>query len=99
MPLKQKKIPMRMCVGYREMKPKREMARIVRSPEGVISLDRVGRAPGRGAYVCHNPECLKRAMKANLLAKAFECPVEREVYEQLMAQLSDEPGDSPGPRS
>ena len=89
MPPKPKKIPMRMCLGCREMKPKREMARIVRSPEGAIALDRVGRAPGRGAYICHDPECLKKAMKANLLAKAFECPVDKEVYQQLMHALSE----------
>lgn len=96
MPLKPKKIPMRMCVGCREMKPKREMARIVRSPEGVIALDRVGRAPGRGAYICHDPECLKKAMKANLLAKAFECQVDRSVYQQLMTELGHDAGDAPG---
>lgn len=87
MPPRQKKIPMRMCLSCHEMKPKREMARIVRSPEGVISLDRVGRAPGRGAYICHDPECLKKAMKANLLSRAFECQVDKEVYDQLMQQL------------
>ena len=99
MPPKQKKIPMRMCVGCREMKPKREMARIVRSPEGAIALDRVGRAPGRGAYICNDPECLKKAMKANLLAKAFECQVDKEVYLQLEQELSDAPDGGQGGRA
>ena len=56
--MKAKKIPMRMCVGCREMKPKRELIRVVRSPEGEVSMDPVGKKPGRGAYVCRNPECL-----------------------------------------
>ena len=58
--MKPKKIPMRMCVGCREMKEKRELIRIVRTPEGETALDPTGKKPGRGAYVCRNPECLRR---------------------------------------
>ena len=60
----QKKIPMRQCVGCREMRPKRELVRVVKSPEGEITLDFKGKAPGRGAYVCPNVDCLKKARKA-----------------------------------
>ena len=59
-----KKVPMRMCVGCREMKPKKELLRIVRSPEGEISVDRTGKVSGRGAYICANAECLNRARKS-----------------------------------
>ena len=84
-----KKIPARMCVGCREMKPKNSLIRIVKTPEGDIKTDPTGKLNGRGAYICHDPECLKKAMKANLLAKAFECPVDKEVYQQLMDALSE----------
>ena len=60
----QKKIPMRQCLGCREMKPKKELIRVVRSPEGTISLDFRGKANGRGAYVCPDPGCLKKAIRA-----------------------------------
>ena len=67
----QKKIPMRQCLGCREMFPNRELIRVVRSPEGEISLDFKGKAPGRGAYVCPNVDCLKKARKAKALERAF----------------------------
>ena len=63
----QKKIPMRQCVGCREMRPKRELVRVVKSPEGAITLDFKGKAPGRGAYVCPNADCLKKARKSKAL--------------------------------
>ena len=66
-----KKIPMRQCVGCREMKPKKELVRVVKSPEGVISMDLKGKAPGRGAYVCREAECLRRAVKSRALERAF----------------------------
>ena len=69
--MKEKKVPMRMCVGCREMKPKRELLRVVRSPEGEISIDVTGRKPGRGAYVCRSAECLKTALKQKQLERAF----------------------------
>ena len=82
-----KKIPMRQCVGCREMKPKRELIRVVRSPEGEVSLDFKGKKPGRGAYVCPSPECLKRARKAKALERAFSAPLPPEVYEALEGQM------------
>ncbi len=83
----QKKIPMRQCLGCREMKPKRELIRVVRSPEGEVSLDFKGKAPGRGAYICPNAECLKRAVKAHALERAFSAQIPREVYERLQAEM------------
>ena len=82
-----KKIPMRQCLGCREMFPKRELVRVVRSPEGQISLDPVGKKPGRGAYVCPDPECLKKARKARALERAFEGAVEDSVYAALEAEM------------
>jgi len=78
---------MRMCVGCREMKPKKELLRVVKSPAGQIAFDRVGKAPGRGAYVCPNPECLKKAQKSKALDRALETSVPAEVFETLLEQL------------
>jgi len=83
----QKKIPMRQCLGCREMKPKKELIRVVRSPEGAISLDFRGKANGRGAYVCPDPACLKKAIKGKALEKAFETSIPEEIYAQLTAQM------------
>ena len=82
-----KKIPMRQCLGCREMKPKGELIRVVRSPEGEISLDFKGKKPGRGAYVCPNQQCLARAKKARSLERAFSAPLPDEVYEALEEQM------------
>ena len=82
-----KKIPLRQCVGCREMKPKKELIRVVRSPEGEVSLDFKGKKPGRGAYVCPDPECLKRARKARALERAFETAIPPEVYDAMEAEL------------
>ena len=91
--MRPKKIPMRMCTGCREMKPKKELVRVVKAPsngeqEGEISLDLTGRKPGRGAYVCRNVECLKLARKARRLEKAFSCRIPDEVYEKLEGEMS-----------
>ena len=83
----QKKIPMRQCLGCREMKPKRELIRVVRSPEGEISLDFKGKASGRGAYVCPDPACLKKAVKARALERAFSAQIPPEVYEKLDEEM------------
>ncbi len=83
----QKKIPMRQCLGCREMKPKKELIRVVKSPEGEISLDFRGKANGRGAYVCPNADCLKKAVKAKALERAFSCQIPQEVYDALTAQM------------
>jgi uncharacterized protein len=88
--LKQRRVPMRMCVGCREMKPKKELLRVVKSPEGVIAFDRVGKAPGRGAYVCKSAECLNKAVKTHALERQLECSVSEEVFSQLSAQLNAE---------
>ena len=83
----QKKIPMRQCLGCREMKPKRELIRVVRSPEGDISLDFKGKASGRGAYVCPDAQCLKKAVKAKALERAFSCQIPQEIYDKLNEQM------------
>ena len=78
---------MRMCVGCREMKEKRSLMRSVKSPEGAISFDRAGKAPGRGAYVCRSRDCLDRAMKARQLERALETRIEEAVFSQLMEEI------------
>ena len=78
---------LRQCLGCREMKPKRELIRVVRSPEGEISLDFHGKKPGRGAYLCPSPDCLKRARKAKALERAFALPIPDPVYDALAAQM------------
>lgn len=83
----QKKIPMRQCVGCREMKEKKELIRVVHSPEGDVSLDFRGKAPGRGAYVCPNPACLKKARKQKALERAFSAEIPQEVYDALEKQM------------
>lgn len=80
---KQKKVPMRMCIACREMKPKQEMTRVVRNAEGEISADPTGKAPGRGAYVCSNTECLKKLNGKKLLHKTFSTNVSQEVYDGI----------------
>lgn len=87
----QKKIPMRQCVGCREMKAKKELVRVVRSPEGEISLDFRGKAPGRGAYVCPQAECLRRAIKSRALERGHDCQIPQEIYDQLLLRM--EAGD------
>ena len=86
----QKKIPMRQCLGCREMKPKRELIRVVRSPEGEISLDFKGKAPGRGAYICPAPACLKQAIKAKALERAFSTQIPEAGYEKLNEEMEAE---------
>ena len=71
--MKQKKIPQRTCNGCGAQKPKKELVRVVRSPEGEVSLDLIGKKPGRGAYICRNIECLKKARKTKRLARVLEC--------------------------
>ena len=89
MPLKPKKIPMRMCVGCREMKPKKELLRAVRSPEGLVSLDTTGKKPGRGAYCCFNAECLRRALKQGQLDRQLEVKLSAEVNAQLTQTMNE----------
>ena len=89
--MKPKKIPMRMCVGCREMKPKKELIRVVRSPEGVVSMDPVGKKPGRGAYVCRSEACLTRAIKQKQLERQLETSLTPEVADALAKALADLP--------
>ncbi len=84
---KQHKVPMRMCVGCREMKPKQELIRVVRSPEGVISMDRRGKAPGRGAYICQSADCLAKAKKSRALERQLEVNIEEAVFETLALEI------------
>ena len=87
--MKEKKIPLRMCIGCREMKPKRELIRVVRLPEGQVSLDSTGRMPGRGAYICKNADCLAAAVKAKRLQKALSCPIPEEVFERMKDEIQN----------
>ncbi len=83
-----RKIPMRQCLGCNEHKPKRELIRVVRSPEGEISLDLMGKKPGRGAYICHSVTCLKKVRKSGRLARSLECEITADVYDQMEAELT-----------
>lgn len=83
-----KKIPLRKCLGCNEMKPKKELLRIVRSPEGKVSIDKTGKAAGRGCYICHDIECLEKAIKAKRVQNALEVQVDKDLFEQLRGQLS-----------
>lgn len=85
--MKPKKIPMRMCLGCGESKPKRELVRIVKSPEGEISLDFTGKKSGRGAYICRDSECLKKARKNKRLEKSFSCRIDDSIYEVMENEL------------
>ncbi|MCB6365799.1 YlxR family protein [Intestinibacillus massiliensis] len=87
--MQKRKIPMRQCLGCRTMFPKKELIRVVRSPEGSIALDFKGKAPGRGAYVCHSAECLRKAQKSRALERAFGVPVPDEIYDALTAQMEE----------
>lgn len=87
MPLKPKKVPQRQCVGCRTMKDKKELIRVVKSPEGDITLDATGKKSGRGAYVCPDGECLKKARKSRALERAFDTAIPPEVYEALEKEM------------
>lgn len=84
----QKKIPMRMCLGCNEMKPKKSMIRVVRSPEGEVSLDLTGKKSGRGAYICKSSECFKKARKSRRFEKAFSCQISDAVYDSMEGELT-----------
>jgi hypothetical protein len=81
--VKVKKIPMRMCTGCMEMKPKKELIRVVKNKEGEISLDLVGKKPGRGAYVCKSTDCLEKAFKTKRLSRNLETSISQEIYDDL----------------
>lgn len=88
--MKVKKVPQRMCTGCMEMKPKKELIRVVKSKEGEISIDLVGKKPGRGAYICRNSECLEKAFKAKRLEKNLESKISDELYQVLKEEISNE---------
>ncbi|MGI6004049.1 MAG: RNase P modulator RnpM [Christensenellales bacterium] len=82
-----KKIPMRMCVGCRDMHPKKQLVRIVRSKEGQVSLDTTGKAPGRGAYICRDSACFQRALKTRAVERALETGLPQDIVERLKSEL------------
>ncbi len=82
-----KKVPMRSCCGCREKRPKRELVRIVRSPEGEVSLDVTGKKSGRGVYICSDTACLAKAKKSRALARSLECDIPDEVYARLEEEI------------
>ena len=84
---KERKIPLRKCSGCGEMKPKTELVRVVRSPEGDLSMDLTGRKAGRGAYVCHNIDCLRIARKRKALERSFACAIPSEIYDRLEEEM------------
>ncbi len=86
--MKPKKIPMRMCVGCRESKPKRELIRVVRAPDGTVSMDPGGKKPGRGAYVCRQESCLMRAIRQKQLERQLEVQLTDDVAEALRQELA-----------
>ena len=85
----QKKIPPRLCMGCRERKATRELIRVVRSPEGVVSLDFGGKKNGRGAYICPNLECLKKAIRSKALDRSLEVTIPEEVYQRLEKEMEN----------
>ena len=86
----QKKIPQRQCMGCRERKEKRELIRVVRSPEGQVSLDFRGKASGRGAYICPSMDCLKKAIRSKALERSLEVPIPEEIYARLEQEMEAE---------
>ena len=90
--LRKKKIPLRVCLGCQERKPKKELIRVVRTPEGQIVVDATGKLSGRGAYVCPSDECLRRALKARRLEKSLKHSIPQETCEALLAALHSAAG-------
>lgn len=84
-----KKVPLRKCLGCNELKPKKELIRVVKNNTGEISIDFTGKKPGRGAYICNSSECLAKTRKTKRLEKAFECSVSPEIYEQLIKEIEE----------
>ena len=87
--MKTKKIPMRMCLGCGEMKPKKELVRVVKPKEGDISLVLTGKKAGRGAYICRSAVCLAKARKARRLEKSFSCKISDEIYDSMEEELKN----------
>ena len=87
--MKTQKIPMRMCLGCGEMKPKRELIRVVKSKEGDISLDLTGKKSGRGAYICKSVECFEKARKARKFERSFSCMISEDIYNSMEGELRE----------
>ena len=87
--MKTKKIPMKMCLGCGEMKPKRELIRVVKSKEGDISLDLTGKKSGRGAYICKSVECFEKARKARKFERSFSCMISEDIYNSMEGELRE----------
>jgi predicted RNA-binding protein YlxR (DUF448 family) len=85
--MKIKKIPQRMCNGCMEMKPKKELIRVVKNKEGEVSIDTTGKKPGRGAYICKNTECFEKAVKTRRLEKNLEVKIDEELYNKLKEEI------------
>ena len=85
--MKTRKIPMRRCTGCQEMKNKRELSRIVRDPEGMLSVDFSGKKSGRGAYICANPECLEKAIKTKGLERSLQVAISPELVDILRNEM------------
>ncbi|MBN1070691.1 YlxR family protein [Clostridium botulinum] len=88
--MKVKKIPLRMCTGCMEMKPKKELIRIVKSPEGDILVDLTGKKSGRGAYICRDIECFEKAFKAKRLNRNLDSSISEQIYERLKDEIENE---------
>ena len=84
-----KKIPMRMCLGCGEMKPKKELIRAVKAPDGSVSIDLTGKKSGRGAYICRSTECFGKARKARRFEKSLSCKIEDNVYEEMENEITE----------
>ena len=87
--MKTKKIPLRMCTGCGEMFDKRTLVRVVKSPDGEVSLDLTGKKAGRGAYVCKNTECLKKARKKRAFERAFSMQISDDVYSSMEEEMKN----------
>ena len=87
-----KTIPVRQCIGCRAQKPKTELIRIVRSPEDEVSLDLKGKKPGRGAYLCRDSACLKKALKSRAIERALSVPVPPEIWDRLLSEMEADDG-------
>ena len=88
--MKVKKVPQRMCTGCMEMKPKKELIRVVRTKEGDLSVDLTGKKNGRGAYICRSIECLEKAFKAKRLQRNLEIQISDEIYNRLREEVQDD---------
>ncbi|MGG7143808.1 RNase P modulator RnpM [Clostridium nigeriense] len=87
--MKVKKIPLRMCTGCMEMKPKKELIRVVKSPENEVSVDLTGKKSGRGAYICKNIECLEKAFKTKRLSRNLDIAIDEEIYNRLKEEINE----------